>query len=285
MARRKDSVFGDKVRHNVRGCDMPQSKAVKLTLRFYEKHHLQRSHLRSCPHTTLSFAAAKHLQRTHTVSSHEQEEIVKNTCGMPGIVRTQAEPARVQLPRSAIKPIPELEAASQGRHEASSMFARRSPGTGQCKKHCRRAHGWQNTRRAAVQAGAAAPGGVDQREFTAGVSSTAATPPAGWAGKPRTRTSRGWSGSRRSRHGGSKHEAEVKEAGQALGGWPRRRKARPGRRWWATRRCSRSTARRRAPFDGRMEEDGRERYVEVFGKVLCCIWRTQKRDENEGPAV
>ena len=27
-------VFGDKVWHNVRGCDMPQSKAVKLTLRF-----------------------------------------------------------------------------------------------------------------------------------------------------------------------------------------------------------------------------------------------------------
>ena len=77
----------------------------------------------------------------------------------------------------------------------------------------------------------------------------------------------------------------IQEDGQALGGWPRRRKARPGRRWWATRRCSRSTARRRAPFDGRMEEDGRERYVEVFGKVLCCIWRTQKRDENEGPAV
>ena len=38
------------------------------------------------------------------------------------------------------------------------------------------------------------------------------------------------------------------------------------------------------PFDGRMEEDTWERYTEVFRKVLCYIWRTQERGEDEGPA-
>ena len=38
------------------------------------------------------------------------------------------------------------------------------------------------------------------------------------------------------------------------------------------------------PFDGRMEEDMWERYVEVFRKVLCCIWRTQEWADDERPA-
>ena len=33
-----------------------------------------------------------------------------------------------------------------------------------------------------------------------------------------------------------------------------------------------------------MEEDTWERYTEVFSKVLCYIWRTQERGEDEGPA-
>ena len=45
-----------------------------------------------------------------------------------------------------------------------------------------------------------------------------------------------------------------------------------------------ASAKATKPFDGRMEEDSWERYMEVFRNVLCCIWRTQKRDENEWPA-
>ena len=46
-----------------------------------------------------------------------------------------------------------------------------------------------------------------------------------------------------------------------------------------------ASAKATKPFDGRMEKDSWERYMEVFRKVLCCIWRTQKRDENEWPGI
>ena len=55
--------------------------------------------------------------------------------------------------------------ASQGRHEASSMFARRSPGTDNARTLQASPRLAEHQRaRAAVQAGAAAPGGVDQRD-------------------------------------------------------------------------------------------------------------------------
>ena len=77
---------------------MPQSKAVKLTrikriiVRFMKNitcneaiYVLARiQHFVCCGQGRVADEAAKHLQRAHRISSHEQQEIVKNIVRHPG---------------------------------------------------------------------------------------------------------------------------------------------------------------------------------------------------------
>ena len=295
-----------------------------------------------CGQGKVADEVASHLQRAHHVSKQKGEEIAQNIRDIPGIIRTQAELARFELPRSAVEPIPELEApAEDGMKCHHCSYVGRQVKLMQ--KHCSQAHGWQNdrtrgrpTKRQAQQHQAPWTSGVRcQRFFKSRYASAWFEVRAGADQEPReTDEQRVWRiAEQEIQRFDEAQEAEVQEAGQKdepnlwlrRVGWathvegldrerliqavgPIQSDEQGLRRMWESfqrvAEAAQSTARASVvghaalfevnrkqasvkatkPFDSQMEEDGWKRYVEVFRKVVCFVWRTQKWDDESRPA-